>query len=98
MRKRVLWASGSCVIRSTQSPAAAEAKSLAHRNIYRDRFGFELASGQMAASAMGFTPLDRDQATKDAGLHKIPLWYYCLQEATETGHGKRYLCGSANDI
>ncbi len=67
---------------------AAEAKSLAHRNIYRDRFGFELASGQMAASAMGFTPLDRDQATKDAGLHKIPLWYYCLQEAAETGHGK----------
>ncbi len=67
---------------------AAEAKSLPHRNIYRDRFGFELASGQMAAAAMGLTPIDRDQATRDAGLDKIPLWYYCLQEAAETAEGK----------
>ena len=67
---------------------ADEARSLAHRNIYRDRFGFELASGQIAAATMGLTPLDRNQQTRDAGLDKIPLWYYCLQEAAETGNGK----------
>lgn len=67
---------------------AKDAKSLAHRNVYRDRFGFELASGQQAAGEMGLTPLDRDEATRKAGLDKIPLWYYCLQEAAEAFNGK----------
>ena len=65
-----------------------EAVSLAHRNIYRDRFSFELASGQTAAAEMHLTPLDRNEATKNAHLDKIPLWYYCLQEAEEQGKGK----------
>ena len=30
----------------------------------------------------------RDLATRNAGLDKIPLWYYCLQEAEETARGK----------
>lgn len=59
--------------------------SLAHRNLIRDRFTFELASGQQAAAAMGFTPIDRDAATREAGLDKIPLWYYGLQEADLVG-------------
>lgn len=67
---------------------ADQARSLAHRNIMRDRFTFELASGQSAAAALGFTPLDRDDATREAGLEKIPLWYYCLQEAAEQGEGR----------
>ena len=67
---------------------AEELSSLAHRNIYRDRFTYELASGQQAAAAMHFTPIDRNQQTRDAGLDKIPLWYYCLQEAAEQGNGK----------
>ena len=37
---------------------------------------------------MHFTPIDRNQQTRDAGLDKIPLWYYCLQEAAEQGNGK----------
>ena len=49
---------------------------------------FGLASGQQAAGALGFTPLDRDEATRTAGIDKIPLWYYCLQEAQESGTGK----------
>ena len=61
------------------------AKSLAHRNVFRDRFTFELASGQQAAAGLGFTPIDRDAAARDAQIDKIPLWYYCLQEAGETG-------------
>lgn len=67
---------------------AEEAVSLAHRNIYRDRFTFQLASGQQAAAAMHLTPLDRNAATRDAGLDKIPLWYYGLQEAEEAYGGK----------
>ncbi len=59
--------------------------SLAHRNLIRDRFTFELASGQQAAAQMGFTPIDRDEATRAAGLDKIPLWYYGLQEANLAG-------------
>lgn len=65
----------------------ARAKSLAHRNIIRDRFSFELASGQQAAADLGLTPLDRDGPTRAAGLHKIPLWYYCLQEG-DSNEGK----------
>jgi len=61
------------------------ARSLAHRNLIRDRFGFELASGQQAAAELGFTPLDRDEPTRRAGLDKIPLWYYCLQEGDHYG-------------
>lgn len=65
-----------------------EVISLAHRNIYRDRFSFGLASGQQVAGALGLTPIDRNEATKMAGLDKIPLWYYCLQEAEERHEGK----------
>lgn len=62
-----------------------QAMSLAHRNLYRDRFTFELASGQTAAGSMGFTAIDRDENTRRAGLDKIPLFYYCLQEGTHNG-------------
>ncbi len=68
-----------------EDPADPDDKSLASRNLVRDRFTFELASGQQAAIELGYTPLDRDDATKAARLDKIPLWYYCLQEARECG-------------
>ncbi len=72
---------------------AAELGSLAHRNIYRDRFTYQLASGQQMAAALHFTPIDRNQATREARLDKIPLWYYCLQEAEERGQGKLHEVG-----
>lgn len=62
-----------------------QGKSLAHRNLYRDRFTFELVSGQTAAGHMGFTAIDRDENTRRAGIDKIPLFYYCLQEGTHCG-------------
>jgi hypothetical protein len=74
---------------------ADQARSLAHRNLYRDRFTFELASGQQAAAAMGLTPIDRDANLRAAGVDKIPLWYYCLQEAQERGGGCLHEVGGA---
>lgn len=63
-------------------------KMLPARNLFRDRFTFQLASGQQMANAMGRTPLDRNAATKAARIDKIPLWYYVLQEGEEQANGK----------
>ncbi|MGB8529200.1 MAG: peroxidase family protein [Rhodoplanes sp.] len=62
-------------------------KSLAHRNIYRDRFTLLLPSGQQVARAMGKSPLEPNKAFKDARIDKVPLWYYILQEG-EAHNGK----------
>lgn len=65
-----------------------DAVSLVHRNIYRDRFTFQLVTGQMAADTMGFQPLAPDSNLTDNGIDKTPLFYYLLQEGEEISGGK----------
>lgn len=67
---------------------SADNRSLAHRNIYRDRFTLLLPSGQQFANAMLRTPLMPNAQFQQAGIDKIPLWYYLLQESDEVHGGK----------
>ena len=69
-------------------PEKIRRRSLPYRNILRDRLTFELVEGRDAARAFGAKALDRNHAVKDAGLGKIPLWYYVLQEADEKFDGR----------
>jgi len=62
-----------------------EARKLPHRNIFRDRFALELASGQQVARLMGVKELSAPKELKDMGITKTPLWYYCLHEAESHG-------------
>ena len=66
-----------------------QAANLALRNMVRDRYTYELVSGQRAA---GYFKVDDRPALpkelKDAGFTKTPLWFYSLQEAEEFGHGR----------
>jgi hypothetical protein len=63
----------------------ADAKKLPHRNVFRDRFALELASGQQIARAMGIKELAAPQELRSKGITKTPLWYYCLHEAESHG-------------
>ena len=65
-----------------------QAKKLGLRNILRDRTALQVASGQHMAAKLGLDPLHPPQALKDHHIDKIPLWFYCLQEAEEKGKGK----------
>lgn len=61
------------------------ARKLPLRNLLRDRYALELASGQQMARKMGVAELPAPKELKDAGITKTPLWYYCLQEAENHG-------------
>lgn len=74
----------------------ARARKLPLRNLLRDRYTYQLASGQMVAGAMGLTPLAPPPALHAAGLTQTPLWYYVLQEAE--AHGRGRLCGAGGAI
>ncbi len=63
----------------------AEARKLPHRNVFRDRFALELASGQQVARAMHIDPIPAPAELTDHGITKTPLWYYCLHEAEAHG-------------
>ncbi|MGV6849451.1 MAG: hypothetical protein ACWA5A_13850 [Marinibacterium sp.] len=66
-----------------------QAKNLALRNMVRDRYTYELASGQQFARRIGVPDtlaIPAELAAK--GFQKTPLWYWCLQEAETSGHGK----------
>lgn len=67
---------------------ADQLKMLPARNIFRDRFTFELPSGQQVASAMGLKPLARTEVMEELDIDKTPLWYYLLQEGAEQSNGK----------
>ncbi len=62
-----------------------QARKLPLRNIFRDRFALELASGQQMARAMGVPELAAPPELKKSGITKAPLWYYCLHEAEKHG-------------
>jgi len=59
----------------------SEARKLPHRNIFRDRFALELASGQQVATQMSISGIPAPKELTDHGIDKTPLWYYCLHEA-----------------
>jgi hypothetical protein len=67
---------------------AADNRSLAHRNTYRDRFTLLLPSGQGFARAIMRTPRPPNAQFNQARIDKVPLWYYILQEAQEAHAGK----------
>ena len=64
------------------------AKKLALRNILRDRTAMQLPSGQQMARHLGLDPLPAPKALTDHHITKTPLWFYCLQEAQQSGKGR----------
>ena len=64
------------------------AKKLALRNILRDRTAMQVQSGQAMARKLGLHVLDTPKALTDHHITKTPLWFYCLQEASEKGDGR----------
>jgi Animal haem peroxidase len=66
----------------------AQSRNLALRNMVRDRYTYELASGQQLAARMGTEPMPVPAPLKNKGITKTPLWFHCLQEAETKGSGK----------
>ncbi|MEM8653827.1 MAG: peroxidase family protein [Pseudomonadota bacterium] len=66
----------------------AQSRNLALRNMVRDRYTYQLASGQQMAARLGTHVIDVPDILKHKGFKKTPLWFYCLQEAEQKGHGK----------
>ncbi len=62
-----------------------EARKLPLRNMIRDRFTLQMASGQQIARRMHVAELPAPDTLKHRGITKTPLWFYCLQEGN--GHG-----------
>jgi hypothetical protein len=61
----------------------------------RDRYTYQLASGQQVAAKLGTKPVHVPEALKKKGITKTPLWFYALQEAEEHGGGKLTGAGGA---
>jgi len=66
----------------------AQSRNLALRNMVRDRYTYELASGQQMAARLGTKPVAVPDILRAKGITKTPLWFYCLQEAEAHGGGK----------
>ncbi|MEO0403134.1 MAG: hypothetical protein AAF214_12225, partial [Pseudomonadota bacterium] len=66
----------------------AQSRNLALRNMVRDRYTYELASGQQMAARLGTADVPVPDTLKHKGITKTPLWFYCLQEAEAHGGGK----------
>lgn len=65
-----------------------QSANLALRNMVRDRYTYQLASGQQVADRLGLDHLPVPDALAAKGFEKTPLWFYALQEAETRGHGK----------
>ncbi|MEM7711356.1 MAG: peroxidase family protein, partial [Pseudomonadota bacterium] len=65
-----------------------QSQNLALRNMIRDRYTYQLASGQQVADKLKTDPVHVPQPLKDVGITKTPLWFYALQEAEQHGHGR----------
>ncbi len=72
-----------------------QAAKLPLRNIMRDRFALEVASGQQIAAHLGIAPQPVPKALADHGIQKTPLWFHSLQEAEASGEGKLDGAGGA---
>ena len=66
----------------------AQSRNLALRNMVRDRYTYQLASGQQMAAKLGTPVVPVPDVLRDKGFTKTPLWFYCLQEAEAHGNGK----------
>ena len=66
----------------------AQARNLALRNMVRDRYTYQLASGQQIAERLGTKPVPVPDELSGIGVTKTPLWFYALQEAETHGGGK----------
>jgi len=64
------------------------AKKLGLRNILRDRTALRISSGQQMARKLKIKPLEAPKTLLDRHITKTPLWFYCLQEASESGDGR----------
>ena len=64
------------------------ARNLALRNMVRDRYTYQLASGQHVAARLGTDPIPVPDALKACGITRTPLWFYALQEAETHGRGR----------
>lgn len=62
-----------------------QAQKLPLRNILRDRFTLQIASGQQMADILGTKVFDVPKALADFKIEKTPLWFYALQEAKAAG-------------
>lgn len=62
-----------------------QARKLGLRNLLRDRGSLLIASGQQLARHLSIDELDVPPILQSAGITKTPLWYYCLQEASDSG-------------
>lgn len=65
-----------------------QSRNLALRNMVRDRYTYELASGQQMAAHLGTQSVPVPDELSARGITKTPLWFYCLQEAEVHGQGK----------
>jgi len=65
-----------------------QSRNLALRNMVRDRYTYQLASGQQLAAKLGTKTVPVPDVLKAKGFTKTPLWFYCLQEAETFGNGK----------
>ena len=73
-----------------------QSRNLALRNMVRDRYTYQLASGQHVAKRLNMTAMDVPETLSAKGFTRTPLWFYALQEAKEKGHGK--LTGAGGTI
>lgn len=73
-----------------------QTRNLPLRNLIRDRYTYQLASGQQVAKHVGSTPVDVPKELAKYGFTKTPLWFYALQEAEELGSGK--LTGAGGSV
>ncbi|MEM8851866.1 MAG: peroxidase family protein [Pseudomonadota bacterium] len=73
-----------------------QSQNLALRNMVRDRYTYQLASGQQVAAKLGTPVPDVPPELAAKGITKTPLWFYALQEAQEHGHGR--LTGAGGSI
>lgn len=62
-----------------------QARKLGLRNLLRDRGSLLIASGQQLARYLSIDEQEVPKILSEAGITKTPLWYYCLQEAENTG-------------
>ncbi len=73
----------------------AQSQNLALRNMVRDRYTYQLASGQHVAARLGTPTVPVPDVLAHKGFKKTPLWFYALQEAEIHGHGKLTGAGGA---
>lgn len=70
-----------------QTLSVGQAQNLALRNMIRDRYTYQLASGQQVADILGIDRVAVPAPLAGKGITKTPLWFYALQEAQENGGG-----------